>query len=492
MARQLTTKAQVNGYRFLIKRLEHALVRRDVRMLHDPMRSQLQALVVGTVLGLLVLGGCGVYGLVRPQGSVGDASIVVSKNSGSTYVLLEDTLHPVLNLASARLITGSSEKPTSVADTKLEPYPRGPLLGIPGAPASLPGSAHKSTSMWTVCDSSTVSSDAASESIRQAVIADEPVLGSSTVETARPEDAVLVRTGTETFLIYQLFRDGAWSPVRAAVDTDSAPVMRALGLDGVTPRRMTPGLLNSFPLVEPLEVPTVTGAGQPGAVGSTTVGSVVKSVDVDDETTYHVVLRGGVQEISAPAAEILRLADREGAAPVKTVAPGELATLNVVEELPIGDFPQVNPSMRGLSADPTLCRSWSRGTDDPRAETALLAGRALPLESDARPVRLTSADGDGPGLDEVYLPPGSGEYLQVTGNEADSARTESLFYVNDSGVRFGIPDLETGGTLGLGDSPSRAPWSVVSLLAPGPTLSRDAALVAHDGLRTAAIDRDGE
>ena len=93
------------------------------------------------VLGLLVLGGCGVYGLVRPQGSVGDASIVVSKNSGSTYVLLEDTLHPVLNLASARLITGSSEKPTSVADTKLEPYPRGPLLGIPGAPASLPGSA---------------------------------------------------------------------------------------------------------------------------------------------------------------------------------------------------------------------------------------------------------------------------------------------------------------------------------------------------------------
>ncbi|MDS1114448.1 type VII secretion protein EccB [Gordonia westfalica] len=492
MARQLTTKAQVNGYRFLIKRLEHALVRRDVRMLHDPMRSQLQALVVGTVLGLLVLGGCGVYGLIRPQGSVGDATIIVSKNSGSMYVLVEDTLHPVLNLASARLITGSSEKPTSVADKKLQPYPRGPLLGIPGAPASLPGSAHKGTSMWTVCDSAAVSSDTSSESIQQTVIADEPALGASTVETARPADAVLVDAGDETFLIYQLFRDGAWSPVRAAVDTDSAPVMRALGLEGVAPRRMTPGLLNSFPLVDPLEVPTIPGAGAPGAVESATVGSVVKSVDVDDETTYHVVLRGGVQEISAPTAEILRLADRDGAAPVMTVAPGRLATLKVVEELPIGDFPQLTPSMLGLAADPTLCRSWSRGTDEPRAETALLAGRALPLKSDARPVRLTSADGAGPGLDQVYLPPGSGEYLQVTGNEADSARTESLFYVNDSGVRFGIPDLETGGTLGLGDSPARAPWSVVSLLAPGPTLSTEAALVAHDGLKTAEIDRDGE
>jgi hypothetical protein len=41
--------------------------------------------------------------------------------------------------------------------------------------------------------------------------------------------------------------------------------------------------------------------------------------------------------------------------------------------------------------------------------------------------------------------------------------------------------------LGLGDSPARAPWSVVSLLAPGPTLSRDAALVAHDGLQTTGL-----
>ena len=52
--------------------------------------------------------------------------------------------------------------------------------------------------------------------------------------------------------------------------------------------------------------------------------------------------------------------------------------------------------------------------------------------------------------------------------------------------------LETGGILGLGDSPSRAPWSVVSLLAPGPTLSRENALVAHDGLETARLDAGAE
>ncbi|WP_439029466.1 type VII secretion protein EccB [Gordonia terrae] len=491
MARQLTTKAQVNGYRFLIKRLEHALVRRDVRMLHDPMRSQLQALVVGTVLGLLVLGGCGIWGLIRPQGSVGDASIVVSKNSGSTYVLIEDTLHPVLNLASARLITGSSESPTSVGDNKLKPYPRGPLLGIPGAPASLPGSTHSGTSTWTVCDSSTVSANTTSESIEQTVIADAPHLDDS-VGLARPADAALVTDGAETFLVYQLFRDDAWGPVRASVDTSSAPVLRALGLDGVAPRRMTAGLLNTFPLVDPLEVPTIPGAGQPGAVEGSTVGSVVKSVGVDDTPTYHLVLREGVQEISAPTAEILRLADSDGAAPVTTVPPGRLAALENVRTVPVADFPELSPSLLSVGDDPTLCRTWTRGGGEPRAQTTLLTGRGLPLDDDAVPVRLTSADGAGPGLDAVYVPPGSGEYLQVTGDEPTSSRTESLFYVNDSGVRFGVPDFETGGVLGLGDSPARAPWSVVSLLAPGPTLSRDAALVAHDGLQTTGLAPAGE
>ncbi|WP_431839690.1 type VII secretion protein EccB [Gordonia hongkongensis] len=489
MARQLTTKAQVNGYRFLIKRLEHALVRRDVRMLHDPMRSQLQALVVGTVLGLLVLGGCGIWGLIRPQGSVGDATIIVSKNSGSTYVLIEDTLHPVLNLASARLVTGSSESPTSVGDNKLKPYPRGPLLGIPGAPAALPKSAHPDSSTWTVCDSSTVS-DAPAESIEQTVIAETPRLGDA-IGTARPADAVLVDGGDETFLVYQLFRDGVWSPVRAAVDTESAPVMRALGLEGATPRQMSTGLLNTFPLVDPLAVPEISGAGQPGAVDGASVGSVVKSVGVDDTTSYHLVLRDGVQEISAPTAELMRLADSD-AAPVTTVAPGQLAALRTVESEPVSDFPEVAPSLLDVSGDPTLCRTWTRGTGEPRAQTTLLAGRELPLASDAVPVRLTSSDGAGPNLDAVYMPPGSGEYLQVTGNESDSSRTESLFYVNDSGVRFGVPDFETGGILGLGDSPSRAPWSVVSLLAPGPTLSREHALVAHDGLETARLDAGAE
>ena len=57
MSRQMTTRAQVSGYRFGLARAEHALVRRDARMLHDPMRSQFRALIAGAVVALAMLPG---------------------------------------------------------------------------------------------------------------------------------------------------------------------------------------------------------------------------------------------------------------------------------------------------------------------------------------------------------------------------------------------------------------------------------------------------
>jgi hypothetical protein len=82
----------------------------------------------------------------------------------------------------------------------------------------------------------------------------------------------------------------------------------------------------------------------------------------------------------------------------------------------------------------------------------------------------------------VFVTPGRGHLVQATGSEPDSTRAESLFYVNDSGVRFGVPDISTADVIGLGDDPLPAPWSVISLLAVGPTLRQHDALVSHDGI----------
>src|SRR5215213_9602545 len=110
MAGQPTTRLQVSGYRFLVRRMEHALLRGDVSMLHDPVRAQALSIIAGCVSAVVGLAICAILAFLRPDTPVGDAAIVTSRGSGALYVRVGDTLHPVLNLASAYLVTASAEK----------------------------------------------------------------------------------------------------------------------------------------------------------------------------------------------------------------------------------------------------------------------------------------------------------------------------------------------------------------------------------------------
>lgn len=66
MSTNPTTKAQVQAYRFVLRRMESALVRKDAVMLHEPMRHHLRATAVGLVLGLLGLAVFFVVGRLHP------------------------------------------------------------------------------------------------------------------------------------------------------------------------------------------------------------------------------------------------------------------------------------------------------------------------------------------------------------------------------------------------------------------------------------------
>jgi hypothetical protein len=89
--------------------------------------------------------------------------------------------------------------------------------------------------------------------------------------------------------------------------------------------------------------------------------------------------------------------------------------------------------------------------------------------------------------DQVFMPSNTGRFVQVTGAATDSRLRESYFWVADNGVRFGLDTSEQGSgdsTLAALDLhyPVPAPWVVVSLFAPGPTLSQKDALIRHDGI----------
>ncbi len=463
MPAQLTTRAQVNGYRFLLQRFEHALVRRDVRMLHDPMRVQFRSLMTGFVLAILVTAGCAVLAFLRPQGQVGDAKILLGSGSGAVYVVVDKTLHPVLNLASARLITQSDEAPTSVSDTKLTSMPRGPLLGIPGAPSALPGPRDRDSSAWTLCEDSI-------DGVRTTVLDGPPRLGSQ-VRAAAADEALLVTRDGATYLIYE--------GKRARVDMNSDAMVATLGLRGVRQRPVGTSLLNATVAVPDLAVPIVPGAGGPSRVrnGNFVVGTVLRVETVSGAQSY-VVLADGVQKISEFTAELLRSSDSMGHTVIPLVAPDAIGGLPVLDVLPVGQFPAKTPTVVSTDTDPIACAAWSRTGEAQAARLNVLVGRALPLDAAAAPVATVSGDG----ARSVYLPTGTGEFVQATGIEPDSTRRDALFYVTDTGVRFGIPDTATATVLGLG-KPKLVPWQFIGQLPAGPMLERSAALIARDIVR---------
>ncbi len=473
MPAQLTTKAQVNGYRFLLRRLDHALVRRDVRMLHDPMRVQFRSLMVGLVLGILMLAGCAIYGLIRPQGQVGDAKIIAGRDSGALYVRVDDRLHPALNLASARLITGSNEKPKAVKDAKLGQFPRGTVLGIPGAPQALPASS-SATSAWAVCETTALSpsgSAAGAVGVVTTVIAAEPRLGAGS-NALGSDAAMLVKHQDRTYLLY----DGK----RAPVDLNNPVIARSLKASA--PRPVGTGILAATVEQPPLASPVIARAGElpPFQIGGAKIGSVIKVSGVDAAELY-VVLADGIQRITPFTATVLRNADSQGQSDIVAVPPSATTGVPVVNSLAVRHFP--NEVSRLVSAEeaPVACLSWMRGTADRAASVRLLGGSSLPLASSAKAVPQVTADGNGDRVDATYIPPTSGEFVQITGIEPDSERREALVYVADNGVRYAIPDVASAVMLGL-NKPKLAPWSIVGLLVPGPELSRPNALVSHDTL----------
>lgn len=488
MPAQVTTRTQVNGYRFLIRRLEHALIRADSRMIHDPMRGQVRSLLVGLVVGVLIAGAAGVLAVFKPVPNLGDAQILLSKSNSAMFVRIGDHVHPVLNLASARLIVGKGDQPKQVGDKFLNQLPLGPTVGIVGAPTSINAGDDLAMSSWAVCDTFTtpkITDTAGAASIETTVLANNPVL-TDAIRAAAPSEMILTRSAGTVFLVYQ--------GVRAPVEATNPVIVSALHLKGAEPRPMSPGLLNSIPLVDPIVPVSIPGAGEDTHYlpPRYPVGSILKTSDSRGDQLY-VVLREGLQLVSEATADVIRYSgsQRVVGQSFQDVPPALVSQAPVVHILHVDHYPTASPRIVNLDPDRVMCMAWQRVNNAAQASTRLLVGQRLPLPPQAEPVRLATADGNGPGLDRVYLRPGTGEYIQVTGVAPDSRAMGQLFYVSDTGLRFHIKDLQSAAALGVTgvkdqsakqDIPQLAPWPIIALLPPGPELSQEAALIAHDGM----------
>jgi type VII secretion protein EccB len=231
-------------------------------------------------------------------------------------------------------------------------------------------------------------------------------------------------------------------------------------------------LLDAITEAPPIAPPHVPGLGSPGAVAGQPVGTVIRVTRVD-ANEYFVVLADGVQRVGEVAADLIRIAGSQSGRDVVSLAPGALAGVPVVDTLPVSGLPRRAGTPRGKGGG-VLCAQWLDS-----ANTVLWLDDSPP-ESDA--VDFAQADGDGPNLDTAVIPAGRSAYVRATSLTGEGRRTGPLYLVTDSGVLFGIRDEDAAAHLGLGGSPAAAPWPVLSRLPRGPELSREAALIAHDGI----------
>ncbi|NTY62526.1 type VII secretion protein EccB [Mycolicibacterium sphagni] len=488
----LASKTQVSGHYFLRRRLGFAFQRRSVRMQTDRMRTQRLVLMISALLAVLVMVGALVVGWLRPAGLVNDSKIVADRKLGTVFVSVDGRLHPALNLISAWLIAGQPAEPTFVSPDDLAKWPRGPLVGIEGAPTEPPQVLTPEVPRWAVCDTA---SDTMSGRPVITGINGELTLGDRSREVTG-DTAVVGSFNGQAYVIA--------NGVRMPVDLTDRAVVEPLGLQTAgAPVELSQAMVDALPAGRPLLAPSVPGSGAPSTVNLGTPaplanGSVVVSQDVaSGKDQFFVVLPDGVQPVSSVVAAMLRQRDSFGIPQPPRIAPDVLGDVPVRNVLDVTGYPDAPLKVVDWRAEPVLCVAWERGATDRQARQRFLVGRALPVKADQEshlvPLVLGSEE-QGKQADQVLLAGSPATWVSTTGASADSARRETLWLISESGARYGVPfDDDALQALGLKNTPPRlAPWPLLRVWPAGPELSRQAAMTMHDTLSGPAAPITGQ
>lgn len=463
MGLRLTTKVQVSGWRFLLRRLEHAIVRRDTRMFDDPLQFYSRSVGLGIVIAVLILVGAGLLAYFKPQGKLGGSTLLTDRSTNELFVLVSGQLHPVYNLTSARLVLGNPTNPETVKSSELTKLPLGQTLGIPGAPYATPVSGG-STSAWTLCDTVT-RADSVSPEIQTSIIA-LPVKIDAAMDPVEANEALLASYQGKQWIVTKKGRH--------SIDLDDRALTSAMGIP-VTAKAVpiSEGMFNALPSQGDWRLPPIPLAGAPNTLGlppDLVIGSVFQ-IHTEKGPQYYVVLPDGVAMVNSLTSTALRATQSHGLVAPPAVVP------SVVVQIPerVYNSPLPDQPLKILSRpdEPTLCWSWDRSTGDQAPKTTVLSGRHLPIDASLMSSGIKQIQGTA----TIFID--GGRFVQL--QSPDPRYGESMYYIDPEGVRFGVPNADSAKALGL-SSPKTAPWEIIRLLVDGPVLSKDAAMLEHETL----------
>lgn len=416
-----------------------AVAAHDGNPSHPPGRRAGLSLLAGVLVAALGLAGFAVWGLLQPGGSTkwrSGTAVIVEKESGAKFVYLDGVLHPVANYASALLIVGAA-KTIPVARRSLAGARRGSLLGIPGAPDSLPRRRDLLGGQWAVCGE--IGPGRSTVMVGSAPTGDP--LGPNGALVSTPDGAVhLVRQG------------------RRALVRDPQTVLGMLVWG--TPAPVPPGVVNALAVAADIARVQIPRRGQPFPQ---VPGARVGQVFLVDGRQHAVAFTEGLAPMT-PFQAALVLGDpatveRVGQTAPTPLSPGEYASL------PRTPFPG---SWDGLPAE--VPRPATVG-----AAAAVCASSGGEVVVGPAPSRGAPIAGSTKSLaDDVRLAPGRGAL--ATARAAPGADDGAIYLVTDLGVRHALASADVLRALGYGGSkPVPVPAEILALLPVGPGLHPQAA-----------------
>lgn len=480
MARQRTTKPQVSGEIWHNKKYNSAAVH-GLPASAETAKSG-QGIMLGGGIGIVALGAAIAFiiGMINPSPEQGDANIMATQ-SGGLYVKFEERLHPVTNMASARLITGQPDKASVVKETALAGFTRGPLMGIPSAPSSMEVWEDSSAS-WGVCDWQDTSASLSltnADTLQTTLVAGRDTWADA--DTLGEERGVIVRPADAPTELWMLFGSH-----RAQIGPEDFATHAALGItqaDISNAQVVSRGLLNAIETLPVLTAPDLFRMGETSpAVPRYEIGDVIVTEDVSDLKVYFAVTDVGVQRIPRLVADLLV---NKGATTVDLPSPAAIANLPQAQRITLENYPESAPT---IERPASLCYAWSRPKEGGTAATHIVFSDRIPVTSQASESvvsLLPSKRGSSEYADYYASKPGRGWYVRVTGNDPESDQAGQIAYITDSGVRHNLVPDDSGDfspvveALGLGGDPLPIPDSIARMYPIGPDLSQRAALVQH-------------
>ncbi|MEU8764528.1 type VII secretion protein EccB [Streptomyces sp. NPDC048659] len=440
---------ELNAYTFAKKRTIAAFLQPSPSGTEEGAPRPLRAVVPGLIVGALVVAGFGAWGMFKPTAPKGwdtpGTRVIVGKQSTTRYVVLttgtgkdkKTLLHPVLNLASARLLLNPDDFAViQVADKELDKGdpPRGPILGIPYAPDRLPSDKDAGTAKrWAVCEQPGGGNGGGVQ--KAAFLFAERDLGRTDDKYRLGPADVLYVKGQKEGAQYLVDHTGT----KYRIDETAKNLTTTLFGEGRQPQQVTDDWLKTLKTGSTVTYPKVPGvlgadAGVNGGLSEAQdrIGMVLVA-QTGSGPQHYVVLQGKVRPVSPFTARlIINSTDTADAqlgmnGQASAVDMGQLspdpARFGAELRWPEAQSKLVN-SVGGAGARDTVCSVLRSVGDKGRTVLSTWAGTAYPADITA-------------GGTSTYVTPGTGLlYTQVQGGQA--AAGGSLFLVTDTGLRYAV------------------------------------------------------